>query len=282
MSRTFFLSPDPKPNRAFEVTFIIEGLDDQGEPFAVAGDKYLMISLVEGSIIFERPLLEIKSVDKKANHRAVLKFTSRDGFNAIGAFPLAVEKSDDPTTREEITVIVVAERVFFETAPPRIPITLSAPALLPVIKTTDPTPKPSIPITGEVISIATGTPVASSTKSTPIIPPLTPTNSPKQSHPLRLAAVIGLAFVVILGAVQHFNKKPQTIATQPKVPSTASVTNNKPDTVSNMDTSNAPEVTTPPPEKQNIAPPVIQPAAPPQAPAAPTEPAPTPKCGACP
>ncbi|MCX6714603.1 MAG: hypothetical protein NTX72_02215 [Candidatus Uhrbacteria bacterium] len=275
MPRTFFFSPDPKPNRAFEAEFVIEGLDNQKKPLAVVGDKYLMISLVEGSIIFERHLLEIESVDEKANHRAVLKFTSRDGFSAAGAFPLAVEKRDDPTTREEETVTVAAMTPVVETKSAATPITAPTPAAtLSIVKPAGLVPLPSTPAAGAGTPIAT---VASASKApavaaTPITPPPIPPSAPKQSHPLRLVALIVLASVAILGGMQHFSKKPRAVAAQPKAQPSAPVTNNTPDTVSNTDTINSPEVATPPPETQIIAPPAEQATVAPQAPIAPVKP----------
>ena len=114
MPRTFFLSPDPKPNHPFEVTFVIEGADAEGNPLAVVDDEYV-IAVKAGSILFDKHALRILSVDEKENHRAELKFVSREGFSQSGEFELACILSRNPNQREETTVTVVAPNIATET-----------------------------------------------------------------------------------------------------------------------------------------------------------------------
>lgn len=117
MPRTFLFSTDPRPNRPFQVTFVIEGTDADGKPLALIGDEYV-IAVKAGSIRFDKHALKILSVDEKANHRAKLMFVSQDGFAESGEFKLVCALSRDPIQREETTVTVVAPTIATETASP--------------------------------------------------------------------------------------------------------------------------------------------------------------------
>jgi hypothetical protein len=162
MPRTFFLSPDPKPNHRFEATFVIEGTDDDKKPLAVVGDEYI-IAAPPGCILFETHSLKIKNVDEKSNHRAELVFVSREGFTQSGQFNLVCSLAHDPSLREETLVSVAT--AFKLVAPPRVIINIPDNETPPA-KTENPIPAATpVVVTPAVVAPVVAAPIAPPARS---------------------------------------------------------------------------------------------------------------------
>ncbi|OGL62534.1 hypothetical protein A3C09_00100 [Candidatus Uhrbacteria bacterium RIFCSPHIGHO2_02_FULL_47_44] len=283
MPRTIFLSPDPRPNHPFTVTFAIEGLDASGKPLAVVGDEYCVTCATSGVILFDAHLVKIAHVDEKSNHRAEIAFVSRDGFQDGGkTFSLAVTHSEDPTIREERDVSVAAPLAATAATPvlPIPPVALPAPAAplaLPAIATGPGTPRPGVPlIGGPAPAAALAAPTVTPTAATPLAPATPPAPIPppfrNTIHPLVYALGIGIVFAIVLVGVQY-NAEPSK-AVENQAPQATSV----PATSDTPDAGNQPDTHEPADARVNS----LKTSIPPKAPTAPQEQPQSKPCGACP
>lgn len=251
MSRSFFLSPDPRPNHPFTATLVVEGVDADGKPLAVIGDEYI-IAAPKGSILFDPHSMRIENIDEKANLRAELKFVSREGFNQSGKFKIACMLARDPILREETTVTVAAINTAATTTPPAPP--------TPVIKTTDAAPRPGIPLIGAPNPTLVATPVTP--RVVPIVTPfVAPTIMPPTIKPSRKPIVT--ASLVVLAAIGiaagfFFTKEPAHTSNTPATANTPDAVDNKADPVKAPQNvakePTAPDVATTPPTHVQQAP----------------------------
>lgn len=222
MPRSFFLSPDPRPNHPFTATFVIEGVRADGQPLAVIGDEYI-ISAPRGSILFDPHSMRIETVDEKANHRAELKFVSREGFNQSGQFKLACMFARDPILREEIVVNVAATAAATEPTPTALP--------PPVIKTSEATPRPGVPLIGAPVPIPVATPVMPTVVAPVALPTVAPIVTPPARSfrkPIIIASLVVLMAIVIAAGF-FFTKEPVHTSSTPATTNIPDVVDNKKD-----------------------------------------------------
>lgn len=105
MGHILLSSADPRVGQPFTLTLEIEGVDAAGNPLAVIGDVYEVSATDIRFVLHE---MEVLTIDAADNHRAVIEFVSRDGFQLDGDHDLEYFHRTDPDVFGEITVNVAA------------------------------------------------------------------------------------------------------------------------------------------------------------------------------